>query len=433
MMNHKMALQTGVREIRMIEQDNKWFGSMAFIIALLCYAIFSAPFPAQPGIAEATIGSLLVLFVTIPTGLIVMTGGFTLYQRYRTVPMWLHLGFFMLLWWGLFNGGVIHSWDVTDIVRDIIPCVYLFVPLMLLPAMNRTKYNWLKIFPWVIAFMGVILSMRFYNVANMSPLDVGKMYFFDNYLYLPYDPSVIFAGIFLPLMAIHTWKSSKLYSWVFSLFMLVGGFLALGSLMAVAQRAPLALAALSFSIYFLIISRRSLKRMLLLVIVLLGVGVLAQQQIESSYQLLIDKQESFGANGKTDELAAVIKETSQSSFSLMFGMGWGGLFHDPAVEFVEVSYTHSAMTFFLLKGGIFGVVIFLAYVLWISRNLLRSLSIKTLPIVLSSFMPVIIGLFFQVSYKTLSYGMILTLMCLLYKQQVEKKAVGTTEKLMKHG
>lgn len=413
-MNQKTAMHVSLTPLQMLDLRKNVLGSLAFIIALLSYSLFSAPFPVKMGIAEILIGGLLVLFVSIPTGLIVMTGGFKLYQRYHALPIWLHMGFFLLIWWELFNGGIIQGWNVSDIVRDIIPFVYLFVPLLLLPAMHRSKVNWLQILPWIIAVMGVILSLRFYQVAQISPLDVGKMYYFDNFLYLPYDPCVIFAGIYLPLMAVHTWKSNKLISWLGSLMMIIGGFLALGSLMAVAQRAPLALAALCFGVYFLAVTRQSFKKLLLLILLLVGIGFLAQDQIQNSYQLLVDKQESFGANGKTDELAAVLKETSQSPFTLLFGVGWGGLFHDPAVDNIQVSYTHSAFTFFMLKGGLVGIIIFLSYLFWICRHLLQGFTMQKLPLILATVVPMFIGLLFQVSYKTLSYGMILTLMCLLF-------------------
>lgn len=401
----------------MLDFRKNVLGILAFIIALLSYSLFSAPFPVNMGIAEIFIGGFLVLFVSIPTGLIVMTGGFTLYQRYSVVPIWLHIGFFLLLWCELFNGLIVQGWDITDIIRDIIPCVYIFVPLLLLPAMQRSTVNWLKILPWIISIMGVILSLRFYRVAQISPLDVGKMYFFDNFLYLPYDPSVIFAGIFLPLMAVHTWKSNSLISWLGSLLMVIGGFLALGSLMAVAQRAPLALAVLCFGVFFLIVTRQSIKKLILLILFLVLAGYLAQEQIQSSFQLLSDKQDSFGANGKTEELFAVLKETSQSPITLLFGVGWGGLFHNPAVANIQVSYTHSGFTFFLLKAGIMGIIIFVSYLLWICRHLLHGFTVNKSPIVLACVVPMLIGLLFQVSYKTLSYGIILTLMCLLFNDR----------------
>ena len=74
----------------------------------------------------------------------------------------------LLLWIGLLNGGVVYGWDMTDIIRDLIPCVYLFVPLLLLPAMKRSTLNWLAILPWIISVMGVILSIRFYVVVQIS-------------------------------------------------------------------------------------------------------------------------------------------------------------------------------------------------------------------------------------------------------------------------
>ncbi|EGG37099.1 MULTISPECIES: hypothetical protein [Paenibacillus] len=392
-------------------------GGLAFILALLIYAIFSAPFPANPGMTEVLIAALLVLFVSLPTGILVMSGGFTLYRRYDTVPMPLHLGFFVLLWLGLLNGGVIYRWDSTDILRDLIPCVYLFVPLLLLPAMNRSKFKWLSILPWLIAVMGVILSIRFYMEVRISPLDIGKMYYFDNFLYLPYDPSVSFAGVFLTIMAVHTWKSTNPLRWLSSLAMLIGGFLALGSLMAVAQRAPLGLAALCFAVYFGVSSGRSIRKLIVIIVILIGAGILAQEQITSSFDLLLSKQVNYGANGKTDELAAVLQETSKSVYTLLLGIGWGGLFFDPTYM-SEVSFTHSAFTFFLLKGGVIGITVFLAYLSWIIWKCLKRVNMQNLPYMLGAGVPIMIGLLFQPSFKTLSYGMLLTVLILKDKESI---------------
>ncbi|MDH6673552.1 hypothetical protein M2277_004217 [Paenibacillus sp. LBL] len=413
-MNHNLSLPADTLHSRGRSSVANW-GGFGFIAALLLYALFSSPFPADPGIPEALIAVLLILFVSVPTGIIVLGGGFSLYRHYGTVPVIIHAGFFFLLWIGLLNGGVVYGWDMTDIIRDLIPCVYLFVPLLLLPAMKRSTLNWLAILPWIISVMGVILSIRFYLVVQISPLEVGRMYYFDNFLYLPYDPSVSFAGVFLPIMAVHTWKSASPFRWLGSIAMLTGGFLALGSLMAVAQRAPLALAVLCFAVYFLVSSRKSMNKLIIGLIVLVAAGIFAQEQISNSFELLVSKQEDFGANGKTDELAAVLAETSASPYSMLFGVGWGGLFHDPAVNNILVSYTHSAVSFFLLKGGLIGIAVLMSYLGWIMYRALQRFTMVMLPYMLAAFVPVVIGLLFQVSYKTLSYGMILTLICLIHK------------------
>ena len=50
--------------------------------------------------------------------------------------------------------------------------------------------------------------------------------------------------------------------------------------------------------------------MIVIIVILIGAGILAQEQITSSFDLLLSKQVNYGANGKTDELAAVLQETS---------------------------------------------------------------------------------------------------------------------------
>lgn len=360
---------------------------------------------------EGLIAVLLIGFVSLPLGMLVMCGGFSIYEKFQTVPVWLHISFFLLFWLGLYNGGVINGWGMTDIVRDAIPCLYLFLPILLLPVMRKSNLDWLRILPWVLAAVGVILSIRFFMTIHASPLDVGKMHFFDNFLYLPYDPSVVFASIFLPIMAIHTWRSRPLH-WGLSLLMVVGGLVALSSLMAVAQRAPIALTFLCYVVYCIAISRKSFAKLLLLVLVWAGILYFAQDQISGSYGLLAEKQQEFGSNGKLDELHSVLRETSHSGFAMLFGMGWGGLFSDPAVKGVRVSYTHSAVTFFLLKAGIVGLSLFLLYIAWVVYRALRFFRSGHLPLMLSLTVPLIIGLLFQVSYKTLTFGIILTMFCL---------------------
>lgn len=412
-MSSKAAVNVVAPGIETMLVRGKPWTSFAFICGLLLYAVYSVPFPAQPGLIEGIIAALLIVFVSVPTGIVVMSGGFTIYQKYNLFPVALHIGFFTLLWLGLFNGAIVYSWNIVDIIRDLIPCVYIFVPFLLLPAMNRSKLNWFKILPWILSISGVVFAIRFYYEAGISPLDVGKMYYSDNLLYLPYDPSVSFASIFLPIMAVHTWKGTSLLRWSGSLLMLLSGLAALGSLMAVAQRAPLGLAVLCYCIYFLIGSRKSFKKILLLLLILISVFIFMRDQLASTFDLLMTKQENYGMNGKNNEMIAVLHETSRSIYSLFFGIGWGGLFYDPTYN-AEVSFTHSAITFFLLKGGIIGLLVFLFYLLWISRRILSSMTISSLPYSLAAIVPLIIGLIFQPTFKTLSYGMVLTFLCLLF-------------------
>lgn len=425
--NHLVSPLKSPLKSQLIPQGKPVWGQtpsnqLLLISALLIYAGFSVPFPANPGMIEAGIAVLLILFVSIPVSILVMAGGFSGYERFGLAPSWLHLGFFLLVWGQLFNGAIINGWAIVDMIRDLIPAVYIFLPLLLLPAMKTSLHKWQSVLPYVISAAGVLLSLRFYAEVGIWPWELGGRHYFDNFLYLPYDPVVTFAAIYLPIMAVQSWNSKQPRRWLASLVMLLGGLLALGSLMAVAQRAPLGLAALCFLFYLVILSYRSLGKMLILLILAAGIGLVAQEQIISSFELLSAKQEEVGANGKTDELVAVWSEVSRASHTLLFGIGWGGLYESPAVEGQQVSFTHSAITFFLLKTGVSGLVFFVLYLVWVARNGYSRWSLDRLPVLLASLVPLLIGLFFQVSYKTLSFGIVLTILCLM--QNTKRKRRG---------
>lgn len=69
-----------------------------------------------------------------------------------------------------------------------------------------------------------------------------------------------------------------------------------------------------------------MNKLIIGLIILVAAGMLAQEQISNSFELLVSKQEDFGANGKTDELAAVLAETSASPYSMLLGVGWEACF-----------------------------------------------------------------------------------------------------------
>ncbi|WP_256252698.1 hypothetical protein [Paenibacillus sp. UNC496MF] len=402
---------------------NQFHKGLTLLAALMIYGLLSSPFPDSPGLIEGMVAGLLVLFVTIPVGFVVMIGDFPIYRKYNLFPVWIHVGFFALLWIGLFNGIVVQGWQASDLIRDVIPFIYLFMPLLLVPVMVRTRLNWKVILPWALSLVGIIFAVRFFIVIGIAPWEIGTRSYFDNFLYLPYDPSVVFAAVFLPIMAIQHFKVTRLNSWLAGLLMLVGGMLCLASLMAIAQRAPIGLAVGCYFVYGLC---HSLKKFIALALILVFVFFAAQSQISGSFQLLADKQEEVGANGKLDELRTVFHETSDSVESLFFGTGWGGLFNDPIYGDEPVSYTHSVITFFLLKAGLTGLFLFFSYFFWVVRRALRNVSFKVLPGLLAAIVPIAVGFAFQPSYKTLTYGIVLAYLCMLHKRQEREDGnVGT--------
>jgi hypothetical protein len=100
------------------------------------------------------------------------------------------------------------------------------------------------------------------------------------------------------------------------------------------------------------------------------------------------------------------------------------VFKDPIIPEVEVSFTHSAFTYFLLKTGILGLTCFILYLSLIFKSFFNNsfsqhsvtsdYRMYKIMVFLSALPAVIIGIFLQVSYKTLSFGVVLLSLLLFY-------------------
>ena len=140
--------------------------------------------------------------------------------------------------------------------------------------------------------------------------------------------------------------------------------------------------------------------------------------IVSVVQLLWLKQQMMGTNGKAGEWIAVFSTISASPQTLLFGIGWGGTFENPILLNDTTRFTHSLLSFYLLKTGIMGlialVLIFTALVLTVLKMFgpVRPLSLERLIVLFASIPVMIIGVLFEPTYKMLSYGIILSLLIL---------------------
>ena len=80
-------------------------------------------------------------------------------------------------------------------------------------------------------------------------------------------------------------------------------------------------------------------------------------------------------------------------------------------------YTHSILSFYLLKTGVIGLGALIAFVgLLIARTIEKGdkepLSVHRLILLVSCVPPLLIGVLFEPTYKMLSYGMVLALFAL---------------------
>ncbi len=375
------------------------------IAGLLLYGTLSTPFPRNPGLVEVLIGGLLFSYAGVKSAANAM-GGYAISTR-SPVPAWLYLAFNYLLLVPLLVG-VWRQWDLVDVLRDAIPLIYLFIPVVLLPVMLRSTRNWSNTLPMIIAFIGVMLSIRFFVEAGSSPFVVGSTQLFDNFLYLPYDPAVLFAAIYLPLTAIkggfHITKPLSLFR---GLTFVVGGLVALAALASIVQRAPMALVAVSFVFFLMFASRHSMLTAMLGILTLFALHYIFKSQIYLVWDLLLAKQESVGANAKDAELFTVINEVASGLHTTLFGLGWGGVYADPAANGEKVSYTHSLFTYVLLKAGLLGLAAILAYFSFFLTKVWRVFTLGNMPVLLAGGSSLLIGLIFQPSFKVLTYGFIM--------------------------
>lgn len=390
------------------------------ISGLVLYATLSTPFPQSPGLVEAFVGCLFLAYAGA-NAVVHIGGGYALETR-PAFPAWLYFIFSYLLTVP-FLVGIWHQWDFRDLVRDLIPLIYLFIPIILMPAMLRSNRDWSSVLPMFIALAGVLFSVRFFIETGASPLSLGSSPLFDNFLYLPYDPSVLFAAIFLPLKAIQRpFTLARPISLCRPVVLGFGGLIAFAALASVVQRAPVALVGASILFYLICSVRHSPVHSLVSLMVLGTLYYLFQSQVQSMWTLLLAKQELVGVNAKDEEFLTVLSEVGSRIDDALFGLGWGGVYFSPAYAALDakVSYTHSLMTYALLKSGLLGLAAVLAYLSFLLLRVQSVFTFRNMPVTLAAGSSLLIGLLFQPSFKVLTYGFVM--LTVVYLSLVQNKA-----------
>ena len=227
-----------------------------------------------------------------------------------------------------------------------------------------------------------------------------------------YDPAMLFAAIYFSAWGVMLMVSSW-SRWAPGIFLFSMGALIAYGFLIIGLRAYIGLFALTISA---VISSQFRSRgfYLRLFPFLLIALILLLPQIEGNLQILWIKQQIVGADGKLAEWRAVISTISASTQTALWGIGFGGVLDNPILLGIPTRFTHSMLSYFLLKSGIVGLItLILAIAILLfggkrgrcAEPLTTSLSI----ILLSCVPPLIIGVLFEPTYKMLSYGVILAL------------------------
>lgn len=375
---------------------------ICLFLCLILYAVFGSATPDNPGVVEVIMAVLLILSASIPL--------FLRESKEKANSRW--LGVFTIFFvFGLTLPlliGVFKGHDDVQIFRDVIAFLFLCLPLFFFDRLHNDKIR----FEWFmrgLLFIGLAFSVRALLPAY------GFYEAPDELLYLANSPLVVFTALFLTLRVCHDVYEGRL-----SLITFMCGALAILPCMAMlidVQRAPVSAVILSL-VFFVIISLviapyRGMRLVLFFVLV----SVLSIPVLTEIYTEIGNKTARVGFNMRLAELRAVFDAIDDSILTVLFGQGWGAQYAAPSVGGLYVGYTHSLLSYFILKGGIIGLG-FMSAICVVIANMIYRIAIRHIPMGLTVFWPFVIPVLFYASYKSFDFGLILLfiILCVQIKE-----------------
>lgn len=372
----------------------------ALYIAVLVYALFSNPTPDVVGIAEIAVAGFLFLavgVVSIPA--IVQT-------RYDSTALSFHRIFFLWMMSVPLIIGVINGHAATDIMRDVIPIVFLILPLCFTDNINATDIERLN---KIIVLSGVLFAARYLWTAAPYIVQTGGLSPAPHdMLYLANSPLIPFAAI----MGMAWMTKPQGWYWTHRLMGLVVFSVCILAMIAMVQRAPFILTlAASAVICFIRIGHSPVRVTLLVILIVAAIYPLWPFAV-NVWESIVNKTLAVGWNNRLAETGAVreIIWRGDATDSIL-GFGWGSLWQSPAVSDAWVRFTHNMMSYYWLKAGIIGLAMSVVFfILWLRDGL--GLLRHNIVMALAIMVPLIIHSLLYTGFKTLDYAVLLLLLSL---------------------
>ncbi|KAA0684622.1 hypothetical protein [Azospirillum brasilense] len=392
------------------EGEGAQWRAAGLFLALVFYGLLSAPAPAEVRPAEAMIGALLVLGIGLWRPLSVATGQ-TLLEG--DSPPWetpAVLALAVLLWCPLMRG-VWLDWALGDMVRDVVPLLYLFLPVLLVPLL-RAAPDWaVGLLAGGLAVAGVGFALRWWKQVDWGFGAVGVRAMADGGVYLLNAPSVLFAAIALPAFGVGMLRRGGWLRRVAGVAAVLSGLLCLVALAGAVHRMALGLAATAFAALALWWLRRAPLAVLGAAGTALLIVTLFPEALLGALGQVAEKTRLAGANARWEEAEAALGQALSSPAAFLFGQGWGALLVNPAVGGWRVSYTHTLVTYALAKTGVVGLCALIVYLGALAPRVLALLrSDPALGWAVSA--PLVMALGVHTSFKYLDTGLLLTLAAL---------------------
>lgn len=386
-----------------------WRASALFA-ALALYGLLSAPAPPEVRAVEAVIGALLVASLGLERPLAVATGHAL---RAPALAGWEAVGALAFVWllWAPLVRGLTLGWEVGAVLRDVVPLGYLFLPVLLVPLLKRGGPGAVRLLAAGLALAGVLFALRWWRHADWGFGAVGARAMADGLRYFLNAPSVLFAAVALPMAALGLAARGGWWRWGAAAALLVPAALCLGALAGAVHRMALGMALLGFLATVPWWWRRAPAAVLGGVLLIGAAVLLLGDTVAGALALVGEKNRLAGTNARIDEAIAVLEQVGRSLPAFLFGDGWGAQVANPAVGGWRVAYTHTLVSYALLKAGVLGLVAVVAYLAALAPVAWRLLRSNP-PLAVAVLAPLSMALGVHTAFKYLDCGLLLTLMVL---------------------
>ncbi|WP_199902127.1 hypothetical protein, partial [Azospirillum sp. B506] len=277
--------------------------TLSMVAALLFYGGLSVPAPSALSWVEWTIGFFILASVGWTWPLAVASGRAL---RASSAGGWMAVAvaaFAWLLWLPLLRGAAL-GWEAADILRDVVPLLYLFLPVFLVPALRGAGRTAVRALAAGLALAGLLLALRWWRQEGWGFGAIGQRAMADGGAYLLNAPAVLFAAVVLPASALSLIAAGgRGRCWIAALPCAAGGVLCLAALAGAVHRTALGLGLLSLASIAL---WWAWKRPWLALPLLVGLGLLVAvggDALIGAWQQAAEKTRLTGSNARWEEAA----------------------------------------------------------------------------------------------------------------------------------
>lgn len=378
----------------------------ALTLALLIYAAVGDPTPDRFTLSVALTGAGLVFFLEpVRTAQRILSWNMASEGRLNRES--LSSGIFVALLLYPTLVGAAGPWDTQDIVRDAVPHAFLFMPVLVSRPRDRARVAHV-VLPVLLSVVGVAFSVRYLQITGASVDAIGRSAFlYDGLLGLTFDPSVVFAAIWLPFAGIRQLNAITLRTVSTAAGCVAGALICVAALGANVVRLPIVLILLGWAVLILGSARRHPIATATAGVVLLGGSLLRfRAQVAGLGRLIFEKQLVTGDNGRLIEWTVVIDTISRGPGQLLFGDGWGALLQTPGYH-VAFSFTHNVFSYYLFKAGLLGMVLVAAYLIMTLRGTRQTFK-RDPALTVAAGLSLANAALFQPTFKAVTFGLVLT-------------------------